>query len=170
MTGVDEANAPLRVRNVQKVLVGTTEDKPSPIVLQRLGDSVREMSRRVPAAVEHVDERVARVDRDARLRVRQARLARVGGERAVSENRMAGWRSAVPVGMYGWRANQTHRCAMSRLYTFPSNNTLSTPAYARSSAERSVGAYADTAMTRPPEVTTCSPFCAVPAWKATTPV
>ena len=61
MTGVDEANAPLRVRNVQKVLVGTTEDKPSPIVLQRLGDSVREMSRRVPAAVEHVDERVARL-------------------------------------------------------------------------------------------------------------
>ena len=67
MTGVDEANVPLRVRNVQKVLVSAAEDEPSPVVLQRLGDSVREATRRVPAAVEHVDKRVAYlIARDAR--------------------------------------------------------------------------------------------------------
>ena len=60
---------------------------------------------------------------------------------------------------------------MSRRNVFPSNATRSTPAYARRSASSSVGAYAESAMTRPPAVTICPlPFSEdlVPAWKATT--
>lgn len=57
---------------------------------------------------------------------------------------------------------------MSRLYVFPSNDTASTPAYATSRAPCNVELYAQTAMTRPPEVTSLSPAIVVPAWKTTT--
>src|ERR1700685_824738 len=57
---------------------------------------------------------------------------------------------------------------MSRLYVFPSNFTLSTPAYTVSTACCNVEAYAVTAKTRPPEVTISSPDFEVPAWKTAT--
>ena len=57
---------------------------------------------------------------------------------------------------------------MSRRKTFPSKEMLVTPAYTASRAPRSVGAYAETQSTLPPEVTTLPSATVVPAWKATT--
>jgi hypothetical protein len=58
---------------------------------------------------------------------------------------------------------------MSRRNVLPSKWTWSTPAYASLTASGSVDAYAVTAMTRPPEVTTWFPSDDVPAWNTVTP-
>lgn len=60
-----------------------------------------------------------------------------------------------------------HLCAMSRLNVLPSKSTLSTAAYTASSASFKVGACAETAITRPPEVLIRSPDWTVPEWKTT---
>lgn len=57
---------------------------------------------------------------------------------------------------------------MSRRYALPSNEILSIAVYTEESASSNEGAKADTARTRPPAVTSSSPFNEVPQWKTTT--
>lgn len=57
---------------------------------------------------------------------------------------------------------------MSRRHTIPSNEILSIAVYTDESASSKDGAAADTAKTRPPVVTSSSPFDEVPQWKTTT--
>lgn len=118
-------------------------------------------TRRPDIRLDVLDERIARVDVDAGLCVGEtfrrgrggAQCSGVGGSRL--DSRVGGMNVVTDL----W--------AMSRLYVFPSKSTLSTAAYAASRASRSVGAWAATAITRPPDVFTTSSDWVVPAWKTT---